>query len=125
VVVNGNSGKTAYFAGPDVLYVDLLGIADALMARLPDRDGKLEMSGHLYRAVPLAYVEARRSGSLEGLDAHLRAWYEPMQQIVSGPLFSAERLKAIWNMNTGAYDAELRAYIADMPNQAMYQEPKG
>ena len=124
VVVNGNSGKTAYFAGPEVLYVDLLGIADALMARLPDRDGKLEMSGHLYRAVPLEYVEARRSGSLDGLDAHLRAWYAPMQQIISGPLFSGERLKAIWNMNTGAYDAELHAYIADMPNQAMYEEPK-
>jgi arabinofuranosyltransferase len=124
VVVDGNIGKIGYFGGPGVTYVDRLGIADAMMARLPDTDGKLEMSGHLWRDVPMDYLNARRTGSFEGIDPDFRAYYEPLRLILSGPLLAPERLTAIWKMNTGAYDASLRAYVARLDEVEVWVDPK-
>lgn len=124
VVVDGNIGKIGYFGGPTVTYIDRLGIADAMMARLPDTDGKLELSGHLWRDVPLDYYNARRTGSFEGIDPDFRAYYEPLRLILSGPLLDPDRLTAIWKMNTGAYDASLRAYVARLDEVEIYKEPK-
>jgi arabinofuranosyltransferase len=113
VVVDSAAGKTPYHAGPDVIYIDALGIVDPLLARLPDEDGRLRIVGHLKRHVPAGYVEARRGGSLEKMHPDLRAYYQELRFIVSGPLFDMERMRKILYMNIGRYDARLAGYARD------------
>jgi arabinofuranosyltransferase len=113
VVVLGGAGKGPYYAGPSVIFVDRLGLADPLLARLPDADGEIKMIGHLRRKIPKGYVDARKTGDLGKMDPQLRPYYVALRSITSDPLFDAERLRRIWAMNTGAYDAQLAAYIAD------------
>jgi hypothetical protein len=47
------------------------------------------------------------------LDPQLRPYYEALRSITSDPLFDVGRLRRIWAMNTGAYDAQLAAYVED------------
>ena len=82
VVVEGAAGKGPFHAGPNVYYVDPNGITEPLLARLPDRDGKLRMAGHLGRLVPRGYVEARRTGSLEQMDPKLAAYYAELRSVI-------------------------------------------
>jgi hypothetical protein len=56
-------------------------------------------------------VHARQTGDLSQLDPQLRPYYEALRSITSDPLFDPGRLRHIWAMNTGAYDAQLQGYI--------------
>jgi hypothetical protein len=111
--VQGAAGKGPFHAGPNVHYVDPLGITDPLLSRLPDRDGKLTFSGHLTRLVPRGYVEARASGSLDQMDPKLAAYYAELRHVISGPLFDLARLRKIASFNRGAYDSLLAEYLND------------
>jgi len=113
VLIQGGAGKAPFFAGPQVTYIDHLGLADPLLARLPDADGKMKLIGHLGRQVPRGYKHARQTGDLSELDPDLRAYYEPLRLVISGPLFDAERLRTIWKLRTGAYDDALERYRND------------
>lgn len=113
VIVLGGAGKAPYYAGPSVIFVDRLGLADPLLARLPDGDGKIRMIGHLRRKIPVGYMHARQTGELDQLDPQLRRYYKALRSITADPLFDLDRLRLIWAMNTGAYDAQLAAYVAD------------
>lgn len=117
VVVEGNVGKVPYFGGPGVTYIDRLGVADALIARLPDADGKFELIGHLERDIPAGYVEARETGSLEALDPRLQRWYATQRLVIAGDLFDPARLAAIVRMNLGTSDADLRDYVRGLREQ--------
>jgi arabinofuranosyltransferase len=111
VVVEAAAGKKPFFAGPNVFFVDPLAITDPLLARLPDRDGKFVMSGHLERLVPRGYVEARATGSLAQMDPNLAAYYAELRDIIEGPLFDGARLRKIVAFNLGRYDSLLSDYL--------------
>jgi arabinofuranosyltransferase len=98
-------GMFGFHAGPDVIVIDRIGLADPLLARLPMEDrSRFPKPGHFVRAVPPGYEEARRTGSLDALPPPLAGYYEPLRLIVSGPLLSPERLRTIVLFNFGRYD---------------------
>ncbi len=104
------AGKAPFFAGPEVIYVDTLGIVDPLLARLPDADGKVRIIGHLGRKLPRGYVEARRTGNLSRMDPKLAQYYHHLRQLTSAPLFSRERWRQIVGWNIGRFDVHLERY---------------
>lgn len=90
--------------GPKVVVLDKYGLADPLMARLPlDPDEEWRI-GHLKRAIPPGYREARRTGSTKRMPAGLKEYYDALRLIVSGPIFDVERLRTIVDFNLGRYD---------------------
>jgi arabinofuranosyltransferase len=101
VVTAAAIGFFGYEAGPSVHVIDHAGLADPLLARLP-HDLPPQRIGHYNHRVPDGYVDV-----LEGRpDARLRepsldAYYRALSLVVRGPLFSAARWRAIWDLNTG------------------------
>jgi len=55
-----NVGFTGYYAGPAVTIIDVLGLCDPLLGRLPAQPGW--RIGHYWRTVPDGYVETLQTG---------------------------------------------------------------
>ncbi|MEJ5311028.1 MAG: hypothetical protein WHX52_14795 [Anaerolineae bacterium] len=109
VVEKGSVGFYGYFAGPQVYVVDLLGLGNPLLARLPPADPDWRI-GHFGRLMPDGYRETLETGENRIADPHLAAYYDKLALVIRGDLFNGERLRAIWQLNTGAYDSDLDAY---------------
>jgi arabinofuranosyltransferase len=111
VVVLENVGFRGYYAGPRVHIVDLLALGDPLLARLPggSRDA---IMGHFRRPLPEGYVETIAEGRNRLRDPDLAAYYDRLHLVVAGPLWSRERLITTARLLSGAYDDELRRYLA-------------
>ena len=105
VLVASTIGFTGLAAGRDVVVIDLLALGDPLLARLPPVARTIAMSGHLKRRLPTGYLQARETGSLEKMAPAMRAYYEKLRLVTSGPLWSRARLKAIVALHTGAVSA--------------------
>jgi arabinofuranosyltransferase len=110
VVLHHNIGFTGFEAGPTVHIVDDYALADPLLARLPLRQDIPRFAGHYERAVPPGYIETLQLGRNHIQDPHLAQYYARLHDVVSGPLFSWQRLGEIWQLNTGGYDSLLHAY---------------
>jgi arabinofuranosyltransferase len=60
--------------------------------------------------LPAGYLESCRSGENQIEDPDLHAYYERVRLVISGPLWSIDRLKAIVAWNLGTYDELLARY---------------
>jgi len=109
VVEKGSVGFYGYFAGPEVYVVDLLGLGNPLLARLPLADPDWRI-GHFGRLMPDGYWETLETGENRIVDPHLAVYYDKLALVIRGDLFDSDRLRAIWQINTGAYDGYLDAY---------------
>jgi arabinofuranosyltransferase len=96
----GANGFTGYYAGPQVYIAHGLALTDPLLARMPPIHDPNWRSGHFMRVIPPGYVELE-AGLVEHLDdPALDAYYQKLRLVTQGPLFSAERWAAIWELNT-------------------------
>jgi len=109
VIERGSVGFFGYFAGPQVHVVDLLALADPLLARLPPADLAWRI-GHFGRTVPDGYLETLESGQNRIRDPNLARYYDKLALVIRGGLFDPQRLVEVWRLNTGAYDRYLEAY---------------
>jgi len=105
VAVHGSVGFTGFFSGPEVRIIDYYGLTDALLARLPSVFEAQWRIGHFTRVVPERYEETVREGVNRLADPDLARYYDALVRITQGPLWSAERWRAILTMNLGGYDA--------------------
>lgn len=113
VVPKSGIGMVGYFGGPRVHIIDLLGLADPLLARLPIEDINGWRIGHYWRIAPDGYIETIESGQNQLTNPHLASYYDKLHLIVSGDVWSLKRWDAIWKMNTGQYDYLLDLYMGD------------
>ena len=113
VVAKCAVGLYGFNAGPGVLIVDPLAIGDGFLSRLPSK--KPSYPGHFERAFPEGYLDTVTSATNQLRDPALRALYEKIQLIETGPLFDTARLQVIWQMNTGE-DKRLAAQAKYDPN---------
>ena len=103
-------GYYGYFAGPDTYVIDLCGLGDALLARLP-LDTSLEWRiGHNFRSIPDGYSESIVSQENLLSDLYLNAYYDHLLRIIRYPLFDSKRIQTIIDMNLGRYDYLLDQY---------------
>jgi len=104
-------GLSGYYAGPLVHIVDHWALADPLLARLPAAFGAV---GHYTRTIPAGYLETLAGGRNAIVDPVIAEYYAQLAWVVRGDLFTWPRFRAIWALNTGAYDQRMRrALYAD------------
>ncbi|MCA9636879.1 MAG: hypothetical protein KC420_12705 [Myxococcales bacterium] len=123
-------GMIGFRAGPEARLVDIYGLADPLIARLPAKGGKGWRIGHFDRHVPAGYIDTLESGEERMVDPGLAEYNRELRLITEGPILSGERWAAIWRMNTGQLDhlidvaqaqtplyRELPAYVLSRPKE--------
>jgi len=99
--IAGAIGFRGFFAGPEVFIIDYFGLSDPLIARLPEHPKyDLWKPGHARRCIPLGYPEATRLGPSALADASLREYYSLIWLVTRADLWSLERWRAIWKLNT-------------------------
>lgn len=99
-----NVGMSGFYAGPDVHIVDMIALAEPLLARLPAKEDPLTGAGHYGRIVPDGYLATRLHGVNVITDKGLARYYEKLNYVIAGDLFDTGRLKEIWRLNTGQYE---------------------
>ncbi|MGC9349939.1 MAG: hypothetical protein ACP5JG_17505 [Anaerolineae bacterium] len=109
ITVRGSVGFYGFFAGPEVHVVDILGLGDPLLARLPVADPTWRV-GHYGRRPPEGYQETVETGENRLVDPDLAAYYDKLAYVIQGSLWDPQRWLEIWRLNTGSYDALLDAY---------------
>ncbi len=108
VAVNSAVGLFGFSAGPQVHVIDDLGGCDALLARLPRIPGPWTVDRY-QRALPAGYENTIRTGVNTIQDPRLHDYYEHLHTVISGNLWSWNRLVEIFRFNTGQYGALLGA----------------
>jgi arabinofuranosyltransferase len=122
-----NMGFRGYCLGTKDILVDLLGITDPLLARMPHNPSdKNWRPGHYRRLIPAGYCSSLAQGRNALVDLDAASYYDALRLITtSEPLFSRARLLAIWQMNTGQYSAQLgriqQSLIDDMQHGGAMQ----
>jgi len=102
IVVRQAVGAFGYHAGPDVYIVDRYALGDPFLARMPvAKVSAYARPGHNPRFAPPGYIESLHSGEYRLLDPSLEELWAKVRLVHSGPLFTAERWAAIWELNTG------------------------
>jgi len=105
VIRHGNIGFRGYFAGPRVFFVDEFGLTDALIARLPSMYRKGWRIGHFHRKIPPGYIETIEAGGANRItDPQLAELYDHIHRVTREPLWTPERWRSIWLLNTGGLD---------------------
>ena len=96
-------GLGGYAAGPRNHIVDPAALTDPLLARIPFKGGSWRI-GHFYRDLPAGYIETLRTGQNQLKDPCIRKYYEKLDLVIRGPIFSIERFRAILSLNLGMDD---------------------
>jgi len=120
VMTRSTIGYFSYFAGPKVYVVDANALTDPLLARIPrliehkTRNERTWRIGHFTRKLPKGYVQTLKTGGDKFAHRGLAEYYAVLQRVVTGPLFTAERWRAIWKLNTGQHDHLIDAYVESL-----------
>ncbi len=105
-------GMVGYYAGHGVEIIDPMALGDPLLARLPIDDKVHFRIGHFERGLPEGYLETVQSGRNHIADPSLARYWDAIELVTRGPLWSSRRWRAIWALQTGALDPLRDAYVA-------------
>ena len=100
-------GYAGFAAGPDKFIIDILGLSDPLLARLPavrPPDYHQWKSGHFHRDVPPGYVASVTYNGDIIEDPEIRAYYAAIRTVTRAPVWSRHRFRQIARLNLGYYD---------------------
>jgi arabinofuranosyltransferase len=117
VHVVGAMGLNGYRDGPNIHVIDVNGLADPLVARMPLEDTRNFRIGHFHHIIPEGYEETLASGTNMIQDADIAAYYDKLSYVVKGPLWDWDRMIAIWELNTGEYDRLIENVNAEQATQ--------
>jgi hypothetical protein len=102
VVAVRAAGIASYAFRQDQHIIDIYGLSDPLIARLPAFDDGRWRPGHPYRALPAGYIRSHITGENRIEDPPLRAYYDLIRRVTRDPLLSRSRFGAIWELNFGS-----------------------
>lgn len=111
-LLNGAVGSAGFGAGATGHVVDPL-LCDALIARLPAIRPDNWRIGHVLRRIPEGYWETLLSGENRIRHPGLRDFYGALHLLTRTPVFSGDRLAALWQMAIGSHDAGFREFLAE------------
>jgi arabinofuranosyltransferase len=120
-IVKATVGLYGFYTGRDVHIVDQYALTEPLLARLPSteywligkekpKDAKFWRIGHFARKIPEEYLETLKTGKNKIVHQSLAKYYEKLSIIIKGNLWDFNRLKEIYNFNTGKYDYLIEEY---------------
>ena len=108
-----NIGAFVFYAHrPSWHVVDLFGLAEPLLARLPTIDSERWRIGHFERRFPDGFMQAVQNGDTSGMQPDLARYTEALLRVTRGPLFDRERWADIVAFSLGRHDELLRRYHA-------------
>ncbi len=93
---------------------DLCALGDPFLSKLPAVWTEGWRIGHLYRDVPAGYCETVYYDQNMIQNESLSEYYEIIKLITRGPLFSQDRIIAIFDVNTGKYDYLIDDYASTL-----------
>lgn len=96
-----NMGFVGWGAGPENHLVDHFGLTDPLLARLPMLYDPAWRIGHFVRVVPEGYLESLEKDEFLIRDPRLNEYYQRIQTVTRGRIFSWTRFKEIIRFNLG------------------------
>ena len=97
-------GFFGFEAGPDVHVVDVLGLGDPLLSRLPSRLPPWRI-GHFYRRMPDGYLETVATGRPQFAEPPIAALYSMVSLVTTGDVWSSARFQAIAALTLGRHQA--------------------
>ena len=110
-IMGGNSLTT-----PNIYIIDLCGLTDPFMSRLPAIQVESWRIGHHFRKMPTNYGEFKLGKTEKLDDQNLTKLAQDIRLISSGHIFNSERFRAIWRVNSGYYsELDLEKYKS--PNE--------
>ena len=116
--VVGGAGIQGFYSGPDVRLIDVIGLGDVLLARLPVAPAKRDPAeyrgwriGHFAREVPPGYEWARETGATDQMDPALEEYWAALHTITSEPVWNWNRLTTLLRFNLGHYEALRNDYV--------------
>lgn len=93
-------GMGGYASKRPVHFVERFALSEPLLARITLKPDGGWRPGHFMRPIPEGYMESLRTGENVIKDPCLHALHDKLRLAVHAPLFSGERLAAIWALNT-------------------------
>ena len=108
--IAGGVGLLGFYAGPLAHVLDVHGVGDPFLARLPAKAGW--RIGHFVREPRIDYIDSLRSGTNRIVDPDVARYCDKLFLITRGALFDPQRLGAIVAFNLGLYDHLLDDYLA-------------
>ncbi|HQQ62903.1 MAG TPA: hypothetical protein PLF22_04940 [Pseudomonadales bacterium] len=119
-------GFRGFCLGNQDIVVDMLGITDPLLARMPRNPQQQNWRpGHFMRLLPAGYCSSIKQGNNLVADEDTADFYEKIRLITqSESLFSGKRLLAIWQMNTGQYSDQITRIQNRMTNEFLQDNGK-
>jgi arabinofuranosyltransferase len=109
-LITDTVGLLGYFGGPDIHILDIMGLSDPLLSRLPARsDSRV---GHFERRLPAGYKESLLTRSLQIEDPDLEEYCEKLWSITRAPIWSASRFGESLRLLAGRYDPLLDNYLS-------------
>lgn len=94
----------------DMFLTDAIALPDPLLARLKVDASQLWRIGHAQRSIPVGYLESLSSGENRIVNPSLHQYYDKLLLIMTGDLFSGDRLSTILDFNRGRYEQLLTEY---------------
>lgn len=110
VSTSGAVGTFGFGAGATGHVVDAM-LCDPLLARLPAADPHVWRIGHVLRRIPEGYLETVAFGDNRIVHPGLHRYYDVLHTVLTAPVWSGERWRALLAMWRGEHDADLRAFV--------------
>ena len=109
VIPHKSAGIIPYYSGPRSYIIDLLGLSDPLLARLPC--SVLGAAAHCERKLPDGYQHFVETGDLSGMDPDLAHYTDALFRIKTMPLFDPLRIRILIAFTLGRFEESRAAYI--------------
>jgi arabinofuranosyltransferase len=104
VKVVGPLGMNSMTMGPNFHIIDMNSLADPLMTRMPLYQTEKWRIGHFRHIIPEGYIETIKSDENLIEDKNIALYYDKLSYVIKGELWGWERIREIWNLNTGKYN---------------------
>ena len=98
-VAVGADGLNGFCRGPLASLIDPHGITDPLTARLSVPVTRRFRPAHVWKPIPIGYAASMGESANRIGDPDLAPFYGRLRTIVTGPLWTVERWRSIWQMN--------------------------
>lgn len=98
-------GYYGFAAGPEKHIIDLAGLTDPVLARMPAMERTHWIPGHFVRTVPTEYEYSLKRTS-EQRPSRLSSKIEAIQSVTQDPVWTKRRWLNIWRLNTGFFDRQ-------------------
>lgn len=115
VIVQENTAL-AFFAGPDVHFIDAHALSEPLLARIHIRNPANWKIDYFTRDIPPGYIKTIETGKNMIRDKNLALFYDKLSIVIKEDIFTPGRFREIWNFATGKYNHLLSRYRNEMVN---------